>query len=86
MKALSHPSLVSTIHFLDLLLPQGRYKSKLLEKLTKEKYIITKKTHTSFLDLDEITPLERQMIIKFIMEDLKEQSLAIDRAKMAAKR
>lgn len=47
--------------------------------------MISKKIHTSFLDLDEITPIERKMILKFIIEDLKEQNEAIEKAK-AAKR
>jgi hypothetical protein len=76
---------VSTIHFLDLILPSDEYKSLILEKITKEKYMISKKIHTSFLDLDEITPIERKMILKFIIEDLKEQNEAIEKAK-AAKR
>ncbi len=57
-----------------------------MENIAKEKYVITKKTHTSFLDLDEITPLERKMILKFITEDLKEQQSAMEKAKLAAKR
>jgi hypothetical protein len=76
---------VSTSHFLDLILPSGNYKSAILETITKEKYLISKKIHTSFLDLDEITPLERKMILKFIIEDLKEQNAAMERVK-AAKR
>ena len=74
---------MSTTHFLDLVLPSGNYKSYVLENITKEKYLITKKTHTSFLDLDEITPIERKMILKFIIEDLKEQNAAIEKAKAA---
>lgn len=72
---------MSTSHFLDLILPSGDFKSSILENITKEKYIIAKKTHTSFLDIDEITPLERKMILKFIIEDLKEQNAAIERAR-----
>ena len=72
---------MSTKHFLDLILPSGEYKSSVLESITKEKYLISKKIHTSFLDLDEITPIERKMILKFIIEDLKEQNAAIERVK-----
>ena len=72
---------MSTINFLDLILPSGEYKSSVLESITKEKYLISKKIHTSFLDLDEITPIERKMILKFIIEDLKEQNAAIERVK-----
>ena len=72
---------MSTKHFLDLILPSDNYKSALLETKTKKKYLISKKIHTSFLDLDEITPLERKMILKFIIEDLKEQNAAMERVK-----
>lgn len=72
---------VSTTHFLDLILPSDRYKAIILENLTKEKYIISKKLNTSYVELDEITPIERKMILKFITEDLKEQSDAMERAR-----
>ena len=72
---------MSTNHFLDLILPSSKYKTIILENLTKEKYIISNKIHTSFIDLDEITPIERKMILKFIMEDLKEQNAAMEKAK-----
>ena len=72
---------MSTTHFLDLILPSDKYKTDVLENLTREKYIISKKTHTSYLDIDEITPIERKMILKFIIEDLQEQSNAMEKAK-----
>ena len=72
---------MSTNHFLDLILPSDEYRTSILETITKEKYIISKRIHTSFLDLDEITPLERKMVLKFIVEDLKEQNAAIAKAK-----
>ena len=77
-----HP-FVSTIHFLDLILPSHKLKSIILENITKEKYQISKKIHTSFLDLDEITYVERRMLLKFITEDLKEQASAMEAVKSA---
>ena len=77
-----HP-FVSTIHFLDLILPSHKLKSMILENITKEKYQISKKIHTSFLDLDEITYVERRMLLKFITEDLKEQASAMEAVKSA---
>ena len=73
---------MSTTHFLDLILHSNKYKSFILEDITKEKYLITKYTHTSFLDIDEITHIERQMLLKFVVEDLKEQNAAIEKAKV----
>ena len=75
------PPFVSTTHFLDLILPSDKFKGSVLENITKEKYVISRKIHTSYLDLDEITPIERKMILKFITEDLQEQSDAMERAK-----
>ena len=55
----------------------------ILENITKEKYQISKKINTSFLDLDEITYVERRMLLKFITEDLKEQASAMEAVKSA---
>ena len=55
----------------------------ILENITKEKYQISKKIHTSFLDLAEITYVERRMLLKFITEDLKEQASAMEAVKSA---
>ena len=74
---------MSTQHFLDLILPSGRTKTIILENLSREKYIISKNMHTSFLDIDEITPLERKMILKFITEDLQEKNNAVEKARAA---
>ena len=63
------PPFASTRHFLDLIISDNDYKMRLLQDITKEKYYITKFTHTSFIDIDEITYLERNMILKFITEE-----------------
>ena len=38
---------------------------------TKERYIISKHTNTSYLDVGDITPTERAYLIEFIKEDLE---------------
>lgn len=53
--------------------------------MTRDRYIISKYTHTSILDVDEITPMERKMIIKYIIEDLQQQKDAMAKASNAAK-
>ena len=55
----------------------------ILENITTEKYQISKKIHTSFLDLDEITYVERRMLLKFITKNLKEQASAMEPVKSA---
>lgn len=75
------PPFVSTHHFLDLIISDNDYKFSLLQDLTKEKYYITKFTHTSFTDLDEITYIERNMLMKFIKEEKEAEQKQIMRLK-----
>lgn len=65
---------VSSQHFLDLVISDYQTKTTLLENLVKERYYITKFLHTSYLDTDEITHVERNMLLKFIKDD-KEQEV-----------
>lgn len=75
------PPFASTHHFLDLIISDNNYKMSLLQDLTKEKYYITKFTHTSFLDLDEITYIERNMLLKFITEEKEAEQKQIMKLK-----
>ena len=65
---------VSSQSFLDLIISDYGAKTRILENLVKERYYITKFLHTSYLDTDEITHIERNMLLKFIKED-KEQEI-----------
>lgn len=67
--------------YLDMIVTDRRLKGNLMENLNREKYIITKQTHTSFIDIDEITYLERASIMKYIMEDLEHTKQAQEKAK-----
>ena len=67
--------------YLDMIVTDRRLKGNLMENLNREKYIITKQTHTSFTDIDEITYLERASIMKYIMEDLEHTKQAQEKAK-----
>lgn len=49
--------------------------------LVKERYLITKYTHTSYNDTAYITPLERKYIFDLISEELKRQQEAYEKAK-----
>lgn len=46
----------------------SRYK-----ELVKERYLISKAMNTSYNDIGKITPLERQYIIEFIIEERKKE-------------
>lgn len=67
--------------YLDMIVTDRRLKGSLMENLNREKYIITKQTHTSFTDIDKITYLERASIMKYIMEDLEHTKQAQEKAK-----
>lgn len=75
---------VSTTHFLDLVVSDQTFKTAAMQNLINEKYQIAKRTHTSFLELDEITPFERKAILKLIIDDLEEQKRILDQAKVSA--
>lgn len=73
---------VSTTHFLDLLVDDPQFKTSTMQNIISEKYEISKRIHTSFLELDELTPFERRAILKLIVKDLEEQKRIIDTARV----
>ena len=66
--------------FLDPLLTRdGKpYAPVRFEQIVKEQYLISKNINTSVVDLDKITPREREIILKFIMEEKQEEKKQID--------
>lgn len=46
-----------------------------------ECYIISKHIHTSFSDVKKMTPTERRFIIKFIIDDMKQEQEMIKASK-----
>ena len=42
-------------------------------QICREEYIISATTHTSFLDVEQISPRERELIIEFLKEDKAER-------------
>lgn len=73
----------STAHFLDLVVNDQTFKTNTMQNIINEKYQITKRTNTSFIELDEITPFERKAILKLIIDDLEEQKRILDQAKVS---
>ena len=61
--------------------PYGPYRYK---EIARERYLISKHTHTSYSDSGSITPIERGYLIEFIMEDLQRQKDAYEKAKQQA--
>jgi hypothetical protein len=51
------------------------------KNIVQERYFISKKCHTSYLDVGEITPLERGYILEFILDEIEKEKKAIEDAK-----
>lgn len=48
--------------------------------IVKERYLISKHCHTSYMDTGEMTPLEREYMLEFLYEDFKREKDAYDEA------
>lgn len=75
---------VSTKHFLDLVVDDPEFKSVVMQNIIQEKYQISKRIHTSFTELDEITPTERKSLLKLLVDDLKEEERLVKAARAQA--
>jgi hypothetical protein len=58
--------------------PYGPWRYK---QIVRESYIITKNTNTSYSDVLDMTPVEREYLIEFLAEDFKKQQEQIEQAK-----
>lgn len=82
------PPFASQGNFLDPRLtsdgkPYGPFR---LKQITQERYEISKRIHTSYVDLGKITPIERQYLMQFIHEDMEHDSKVADKIKQSMKR
>ncbi len=53
-------------------------------EISRELYLVSKHTNTSYEDAKRITPLERGYILEFVLEDLERQKEMYDKAKREA--
>lgn len=53
-------------------------------EITKERYLISKHTNTSYEDLSNITPLERGYLLEFLVEDMQRQKDMYEKARADA--
>lgn len=53
------------------------YRIMKYESIVNERYIICKYTHMTYEDTGKMTPKERQLILKFIKEDIERENEAI---------
>lgn len=51
------------------------------KEIARERYLISKHTHTSYEDTRNITPVERGYLLEFIMDDLQHQKELYDKAR-----
>ena len=72
----------STTHFLDLQFTKADHdvRSTIMENLIEERYYISKYTHTSYQDVDDITSFERRVLIKLISDDIAAKNKAHEAA------
>lgn len=54
------------------------------KQIVKELYIIAKQTNTSYTDLLNITPTERDLLINFILEENKKAEESMEKMKADA--
>ena len=78
-----HLPFVQPLNFLDPLLTSNskQYIETRLKDLIRGRYLISKYTHTSYLDAGKISPLERDYIIGFITDQIKAEQKAIQENK-----
>ena len=56
------------------------YGPKRFKDIVKERYFISKKCSTTYNEVGNITPVERQYIIEFILEELEKEKKMIQEA------
>ena len=64
-----------------LLIDKPELAGKQFKDLVKERYLVSKHTHTSYLDTAHITPVERKYIFEFITDELQKQKEAYEKLK-----
>ena len=48
-------------------------------EIIKERYFISKQTHTSYLDVGLITPTERKYLLDFIIKDIETENKKLEK-------
>ena len=58
------------------------YANLLYESIVKERYIISNNLSTSYADTADITPVERKLLLTYIIEDLQKRKELIEQSRM----
>ena len=77
------PDFAPTVDFLDpKLTSDGKlYAPVRYKEIVHERYLISKRCNTSYKDLDNVSPLEREYLLEFIYEELQKEQQAYEEAK-----
>lgn len=51
------------------------------KNIVRERYFISKKCNTSYLDVGQMTPLERGYVMEFILDEIEKEKQALDESK-----
>ena len=57
------------------------YAEELYKSIVKERYIISSNLNTSYTDTASITPLERRLLLSYIIDDLRKRKELIDQSR-----
>ena len=55
------------------------------ENIVKERYLISKRTNTSYTDIGDISVLERRLLMNFIAEEIEQEKKFIEEEKTKSK-
>lgn len=57
------------------------YRAIKYRNIVQERYVIAKNCNTSYTDLGNITPIERQYLLEFILDDAQKKQQLIEEKK-----
>lgn len=57
------------------------YAPKRFKEIVKERYLISRFSNTSYKDLDNVSPLEREYLLEFIYDEKQKEIEAYEEAK-----
>ena len=74
---------MSLLNFLDPQLNDDGtpYGIERFKNIVRERYFISKKCNTSYLDVGYMTPLERKYVIGFILDEIEKEKDELDKIK-----
>ena len=81
---IQHP-FASKETFLDLLISSDKEKKHLLDNILQEVYYLSKNTHNSIHDIDEITYYERSTLLNILLHEQQKEQEVMQKIRTAKK-